>query len=217
MKQHPGWACALLLSACSATPREGVAVGNPGQGLTVQVERSAHVASVQGTLDIAELRALGCDGSTQALLRGVTISASGSTTLPLPADPICGVQLDLAAPVLLQGVFDDERTFELELDVDRVLVESSEPFMNRVALLLVLGPGPWLSPELLGESDDEHFAFGPANPAHDDVAALLADRSFVCEDRDDDGMREEGDRILAWGDDADAEDIPAAPGWQTAP
>jgi hypothetical protein len=206
-----------LLTGCSAGPREGVAVGNPGQGMTVQTEPSAEVLRVNGSVDVSELRIVTCDGDAYAILRGVTISAVGRTELPLPADPLCSVEIDFAGPLRLDGELHDGRTFDLELQLDNLIVENDTPFMNRVPLLLVLGPGPWLTAEALGFDEASEAEIDPGDPLHDDLAGLVQTRSFLCEDRDDDGMREPGDRILAWGPDADDTDIPAEPGWQTAP
>ncbi len=203
----------LLLAACSSGPREGIAVGNPGQGMTVQLEAGNDVTTVQGSLPMGKLTATTCSGVPH-VLTGLTTLEIGRNNLPLPPGELCELTLVPGGPLAAQGRSRRGGTFSIVLDVPEITVVSEGGFRTDVPVLLVLGPGPWLSAEALQIGEDEVRSVQPGDELHDLFADLVRHQSLLCEDLDGDERRESGDRILARGTDLQDTGMVPLSGWQ---
>lgn len=190
------------LVACAPGPREGVAVGNPGKGMTMRVSAAPDVADLTGSIELDALTAVGCDGRLLDLADQVVLSLAGDSRLLVPAGSYCGLRAELSGPVSLTGRT-PSGTFDLLLDVDRIDVAGSTAFeVDAHGLLLMLGPDGWLTTAALGPGDDVRVE--PGSARHDALAALIRERSLLCEDHDDDGRRDPDDRVVAAGPGFDA-------------
>lgn len=211
MKRTSLFLLVLGAAACDGGTYEGIAVGNPGQGMTVQLENGADLAHVEGRMRLSELRTVSCEGAKTRLTGDAELTLKDATTLPVPLGPLCRVELELSEPIELWGTFDNGLAFDLTLDVPDIVVATDTAFTDVTPLLLLLGPGPWLTSTTVG-ARTMPVSVTPDHAMHDTYVAYIGRQSLLCEDHDDDGLREEGDSILARGDAWDDPDIPE-PGW----
>ncbi|MCB9681731.1 MAG: hypothetical protein H6733_09690 [Alphaproteobacteria bacterium] len=190
-----------VLSGCYDGPREGIAVGNPGQGVTLRIQPQSDVTALSSMVHLAAVSAIGCDGSVTALYGPVAASAVGGTPLDLPGTTLCGLRLELAEPLVVEGSSADGTTFSLALDVDRVDVSATMGFTTTAhPLVFMLGPDGWLSAEALGLTGGGHVVLGADDAKLLPVAADVATKSELCLDLDGDGRLGQGDQIVARGE-----------------
>lgn len=200
----------LVLASCTGV-REGIAVGNPDKGVTVQLEPGDDVTSVEGAVHVREVHIVACEGATEVVPVDADTTALGQGPFPLPGERLCEVELVLDGPIELQGALTGGGRFSVTLDIPRIGVSSTVPFQADTPLLFLLGPGPWLTADTLDASPGASVTIAPGDPAHDMLASLVATQSVLCQDHDNDGRREANDKVVAYGSGYDDTGLPRVP------
>ena len=196
-------AAAALACAPNVSRKDsGVAVGNPG-------EMRARLAPAPGAdlqdawlaLEVVALE--DCAEGETVVAQDLILDLAGEPQLLLPPGDWCGLVL-AGGELQLTAALAEGPTVEIEGEIDEILVLGVFTTDQR-ATLLQLGPAGWLDAEALGvdggpgdtvflEDEDEGFEI---------VAEALAEASSLVDDADRDGVADDGEAVLAAGEESD--------------
>ena len=127
----------LLLSLACTGPRQGIAVGNPGDGVAV-VSKTAGLTLESGQAQLSSLDLIACDGSLTQVASGIGLPLDGSATLLLPGGSWCGLSMSFEQPIELD-YSSDSATLHLSLDVQPEPAEGAAFDLDGGVYLMELG------------------------------------------------------------------------------
>ncbi len=193
----------LLLSLACTGPREGIAVGNPGDGVAL-VSKSAGLTLDSAQAELASLDLIACDGTLTQVASGIGLPLDGSASLLLPGGSWCGLSMSFEGPVALDYSSTDA-TLSLRLDTQPEPAEGVEFLLDGGSYLMELGGADWLDAEALDLQPGEDRVIEPGDGDHDLLAGALDAWLRVGQDADGDQTLSANEATLA-SPEADEED-----------
>ncbi len=193
--------CPLLLAlsapAClSADP--GTIVGNPGQ-MRVAVA-PAHGLTLDGArLTVEELRFVACDGAEVAMPIEGSLDLIDPVLLQAPGGTWCGLHLDPAGPLLLDGAAPAGGRLMAELNLPAVDIAANQLQVDGGFIVVELGGPGWLNAQALGINGRDDVSIVPGDPLHDGLVEAISTLSAAYPD-DGDGWVSDAERALGGGD-----------------
>ena len=174
----------LFLSLACTGPREGIAVGNPGDGVAM-VSRSAGLALDRGDSQLSSLDLIACDGSLTQVASGIGLPLDGSASLLLPGGSWCGLSMSFEQPIELD-YSSGTSTLHLSLDVQPEPAEGAAFELDGGVYLMELGGPDWLAEQAAALQPGEALEIGPGDAEHDALAQALDQWLRVGQDSDGD-------------------------------
>lgn len=177
----------VLLGGCRSArerPDRSTAVGNPGD-MTVSLG-PAPARLDRARLSLRHVTLEDCAGGLHRLPGGTVDLLDDAPDLPLPPleAGLCGLELDVAGALEVEGTLDDGRPLRAELDLGALPLRLAERLELTVpedeegpALALVLGADGWLEPDWLPAG--EEVVVAPGDGLHGALVDRLRDGAVV--------------------------------------
>ncbi|MFT5582901.1 MAG: hypothetical protein ACI9VR_000478 [Cognaticolwellia sp.] len=174
----------LLLSLACTGPRQGIAVGNPGDGVAV-VSKTGGLTLNSAQAQLSSLDLIACDGTLTQVASGIGLPLDGSATLLLPGGSWCGLSMSFEQPIELDYSSDSANLY-LSLDTQPEPAEGAAFALDGGVYLMELGGPEWLAEQAAALLPGEDVEIGPGDVEHDVLAATLDQWLRVGQDADGD-------------------------------
>lgn len=174
----------LLLSLACTGPRQGIAVGNPGDGVAV-VSKTAGLTLDSGQAQLSSLDLIDCEGGLTQVASGIGLPLDGSATLLLPGGSWCGLSMSFEQPIELD-YSSDSATLHLSLDVQPEPAEGAAFDLDGGVYLMELGGSEWLADQAAALEGGDAIEIVPGDAEHDALASTLDQWLRVGQDADGD-------------------------------
>lgn len=136
-----------------------------------------------GAMFVTDLHVDRCDITWDHYAVDVGVDPVANDTITLPNGPICGIDLDVDGPIVLEGHGTGGGTFVLELDVATVHVEVSPQLTvtNQASAAdgVELAAQNWVTASALGLDPNDDLVIASGHGLHDGLAAAVANDSRV--------------------------------------
>lgn len=196
---------ALSAPAClSADP--GTIVGNPGQ-MRVAVAPADGMTLDSARMAVEELRFIACDGAEVAVPIEGNLDLIDPVLLQAPGGTWCGLRLEPAGPLLLDGEAPAGGRLSADLALPLVDIAANQLQVDGGFIVVELGGPGWLSAHGVGINGRSDVSIAPGDPLHDGLVEAISTLSAAYPD-DGDGRVSDAERALGGGqqDEDDDED-----------
>ena len=184
--------CLLIASALPGCGSEepgdcGIYVGNPAEcsELAFQVAGIDGVVYDSGQFAVVSTIRVGCDDSSELIETDPpepTVDLLGASTLLLPAGDYCGLAFGVeGGEMSLSGhTVEGEATFDIALQMERVVVRRAEPIeLEGQDLVLELAEPGWVDLDTLNLEPGSHTSIRSSSPAATAIVTQFEEHSAL--------------------------------------
>ena len=154
-----------------------------GQPVPARVASASGLVFDSAEMFVTERHVQACNNTWAHTNVDVAVDLLANDAVVIPNGTICGVDLDIDGPIVIEGHGTGGGTFVLELDVPVVHVEVSPQLTvannTSAADWVELGAPGWVTATSLGLDPNEHIVVDTNHGLHAALAAALANDSVV--------------------------------------